>query len=142
MIVFRCMQPGEQAHSVEVLQRLRTAGETHPDLLAAALLHDLGKIKYPLAPWERALIVLVMAVLPEKVRRWGDGDASGWRKPFVVARQHAAWGAEMAQAAGTSPLAVSLIRRHQDALPAATLAFENSLEDELLKKLQYFDDES
>lgn len=142
MGLFRLLQPAEQAHSLEVLRRLQQAGETHPDLLVAALLHDLGKSKHPLAPWERALIVLALAVLPEKVRQWGAGEARGWRKLFAVAVQHAAWGAEMAQAVGTSPLAVSLIRRHQEYFPGATGVAGTTLEDELLKKLQYFDDES
>ena len=46
--------------------------------------------------------------------------------------------AEMAEAAGSSALVVSLIRRHQDDLPETAL----SEEDELLHILQWADDQN
>ena len=44
----------------------------------------------------------------------------------------------MARLAGTSPLAVALIRRHQQPSPPES----NQEEDDLLRKLQAVDDES
>jgi hypothetical protein len=41
--LFTTMQPGEQVHSLHVLRQLLSQGEEHPDLLVAALLHDVGK---------------------------------------------------------------------------------------------------
>jgi hypothetical protein len=140
LALFMCMQPGEQAHSLHILFELKQRDQTHPSLLAAALLHDVGKIRYPLFIWERALAVLAAFLFPRQVRRWGvfNGRAPGWRKPFVVARQHAAWGAELAAHAGSSALTVALIRRHQDQIAAESMLEE----DHLLACLQAFDNES
>jgi hypothetical protein len=138
--IFEKMQPGEQAHSLQVLRMLIAQGEEHPDLYKAALLHDVGKSRFPLKWWERVLIVLVKAVRPECVQRWGGeetGLASFWRRAFVVAEHHPAWGAEIAAQAGVSPLGVSLIRKHQQ--DPVELAGD-TLEDRLLLKLQAADD--
>ncbi len=93
-----------------MFHRLLEQGENQPDLLVAALLHDIGKLRYRLNPLERAMVVLVKAINPEQAHRWGslppDGwdRLPGWRKAFIVAEQHAGWGAEMARQAGVSPL--------------------------------------
>jgi hypothetical protein len=148
--LFDAMTRDEQAHSLQVYHQLLEKGETHPDLLTAALLHDAGKSRYPLRLWERVAIVLVRALFPTKAAAWGALEESGsgpkregrlagaLKKPFRVAAHHPAWGAEMAQTAGASPLAVSLIRRHQDDLPQHA----RSPEDLLLRRLQNADNES
>ena len=144
MALFNNLQPGEQAHGLHVLRKLLQQGETHPDLLAAALLHDVGKQRCALLLWERAMIVMARALCHEKAKRWGSGSAewdlkrATWRRPFIVAEQHPAWGAELARQAGASDLLVSLILRHQQPLSPSL----HSLEDELLSKLQVLDDES
>ncbi|MCU0487745.1 MAG: HD domain-containing protein [Anaerolineales bacterium] len=140
MTLFLRMQPGEQAHSLQIFQALREQGTSHPDLLTAALLHDVGKIRYPLQPWERALIVICKKIFPQQVTSWGSGDPSGWRRPFVVAEQHPAWGAALAAEAGAPTQVIKLIARHQQKLirepRQATL-----LEDQLLSQLQVLDDQ-
>jgi hypothetical protein len=144
MGIFNGMQPGEQAHALNILHRLLKQGENHPDLLAAALLHDCGKQRYPLNPLERAWIVLVYKFSPERAKAWGRGNGNAvdhlpiWQRSLVVAEQHPAWGAEMVQQAGASPLLLTLIRRHQERLdnPAS------GLENELLHKLQVVDNEN
>lgn len=141
LALFRGMQPSEQAHALMLLEALHTRGETDPDLLVAALLHDAGKQRCPLHLWERVVIVMVQAASPVLAWRWGEqpaGRCTGWRKPFVVAAQHAEWGADLALQAGIPPLAAALIRRHQQPAPA-----ESALrEDILLRKLQAVDDNS
>lgn len=122
--LFEKMHPAEQAHALRVFFAIREQGYVDPDLMVAALLHDLGKSRLFLFPWERALIVLANAFLPEKAREWGRGSPSGWRKAFVVAAQHAAWGAQMAAAQGASELSIKLIREHQTASPAGFSAEE------------------
>lgn len=136
--IFEKMQPGEQAHSLQVLRTLLARGEKHPDLYRAALLHDVGKSRFPLKWWERVLIVVVKAVRPAWAQRWGEDSShiNSWRRAFVVAELHPAWGAEMAARAGVPALAVSLIRRHQDAVDPAG----DTLEDRLLLQLQSADD--
>ncbi len=113
MDLFQKMLPSEQAHSLSVFQRLTEQGETSSDLLKAALLHDVGKVRCPLYPWERAMVVLGQALFPESAKRWGQGEPSGWKRAFVVAEKHPHWGAEMAAQAGASLLTVDLIKYHQ-----------------------------
>ncbi len=150
LALFTRMQPSEQAHSLQVYRKLKQAGETHPGLLAAALLHDAGKSLYPLSIWQRVLIVLVRAFLPEQVKRWGsvpvvDQKTPAWQLPLIVSEQHPAWGADLAAAAGASPLTVALIRRHQENPPAAPGREgrpDPALEDRLLGILISVDNES
>jgi hypothetical protein len=140
--LFQRMQPSEQAHSLVVLKELLQRGEQNPDLLVAALLHDVGKSRAPLRSWERVMIVVVGAICKDCIHEWGkmapeEGeDIQGWRRAFIVAEQHPAWGADLAAACGTSPLATALIARHQE----QRLSGAKTEEDILLIKLQAVDD--
>ncbi|MFZ6026513.1 MAG: HDIG domain-containing metalloprotein [Chloroflexota bacterium] len=136
-LLFLQQQPGEQAHSLDVLKRITTQGHTDPDLLVAALLHDVGKSRAPLTPWDRTWIVLAKRIAPQRVRHWGSGSPTGWKRIFVVAEQHPAWGAEMAAAAGASPSTVRLIAQHQNRRPDLPAPLAESL-----RILQGADDES
>ena len=136
--LFDRFSPRDQQHSYLVYQTLLAAGRAARPLLAAALLHDVGKTRTPLTPWDRMLPVVVEKVAPRLAHRWGAGVARGWRRPFVVRRQHAAWGAEMAQAAGSDALTVALICRHQDKL----LPHQNTPQDQLLRVLQWADEQA
>lgn len=144
MVLFLQMQPGEQAHSLRIYRGLCDRGETHPDLLVAALLHDVGKSRHPLRLWERVLIVLAQKLFGKRMKAWGQGQPRGWRRAFVIAEQHPAWGAELAAQAGASPLAVRLIRHHQEGpdpdlpLPHA----DKALEARLLVHLQLLDNQN
>jgi hypothetical protein len=148
MELFSRMQPAEQAHSLHVARALIERGETDPDLLKAALLHDVGKICHPLKLWERAWIVLGKAFSPGLARKWGatpqDGAAISFlRRPFIVADQHPDWGAGLALQAGVPALTAELIRKHQirpQANPAQTGL--PPAQDRLLGLLQSVDDES
>ncbi len=115
--LFNRMSPGEQAHSYRVAQTLLARGEAAPDLLVAALLHDVGKTRAPVSLPGRVLVVLGGKFAPRWAARLSANGAGGLAQPFITARQHAAWGAEMAEAAGAAPGAVALIRRHQEAPP-------------------------
>jgi hypothetical protein len=141
MALFAGMQPSEQAHALKVYRQLVDQGETSLDLLVAALLHDVGKSCSPLRLWERVLIVLARLVFPERSRHWGASSPDRdryrfWRRAFVVAEQHPAWGAALAAEAGASPRTVTLIRLHQDP-PSPTVDAEVK---RLLIKLQAVDD--
>lgn len=120
MALFGQMGRHEQAHGLRVLRTLQDEGVKDPDLLAAALLHDVGKLRAPLSPIEKALLVLAKRLAPEKVVRWGQGDARGWRKPFAVHLRHADWGASMVAAAGGSKRLIDLIRLHHTPPPSTS----------------------
>ncbi|HID54408.1 MAG TPA: HDIG domain-containing protein, partial [Anaerolineae bacterium] len=136
MALFNRFNFTDQWHSYRVMCALQAAGHDQPDLLTAALLHDIGKTKLPISVWERSWIVLGQMFLPGRAAAWGQAEAQGWRRPFVVKAQHPAWGAEMAEQVGCTPLTISLIRRHQDSLAGRPLTEE----DELLQHLQWADD--
>lgn len=110
--LFIRMQPFEQAHAIRVMDAMTVRGYDHQDVLTTALLHDVGKVKVPLRPWERALAVLVKWLLPGKFVRWGQGEAKGLRKGIVAAVRHADWGAELAAEKGANQRAAILIRNH------------------------------
>jgi hypothetical protein len=107
--LFRRMQPSEQVHAFEVCERLSASGQTDPDLLVAALLHDAGKVHAPLSLLERVMVVLGKRFFRRRSALWGQGAARGLQRPFVVAARHAEWGSQLAES-GTSPT-VFLIRR-------------------------------
>ena len=136
MNLFLLLQPSEQIHALRVLQTIQLQGESDPDLQTAALLHDIGKARAPLKLWERVVIVLGKRFFPRRAWSWGQGKPQGWKRPFVVAEQHPTWGGEMTAKVGLSPVAISLIRRHQtsDALDPARRE-----EDRLLSILQAAD---
>ena len=145
--IFFEMQPSEIHHSLEITRRLVASGETDPDLLAAALLHDVGKSRSPLDLWGRAIVVVAKRLIPGACRRWGASeDMRGLKRNFVVAEQHPDWGAEMAAAAGASKLTARLIDRHQEACkPVSKADLEMGVrtrEDYLLYKLHLLDEES
>jgi len=153
--LFESMQPSEQAHSLQVFKQLYIqAGQNtdqmekhYPDLLVAALLHDVGKSRQPLRLWERVLIVLARAFFPRQARQWGhprEAVEAGtkqkllwldWRRPFIIAEQHPRWGAEMAADVGASPLTISLILHHQQEITAPP----TTMEERFLHKLQSVD---
>jgi putative nucleotidyltransferase with HDIG domain len=119
--LFNGMRRAERAHSMAVLRSLLRQGHTDPDLLAAALLHDVGKTRAPLRLFDRVLVVLSQHLMPASARAWSIGEPTGWRRPWVVAARHADWGAEILAQAGGSPRLAAIIRRHHEtSLPDTT----------------------
>ena len=138
--LFHRMTQAEQAHAYRVMAAIESRGVTEPDVLVAALLHDVGKSRSPLRLWGRAAVVLGRKFAPALAERWGrDGaSANGLRRAFLTAWQHAAWGAEMAERAGATARTVTLIRRHQTPPPTPP----RSEEDRLLAALRQADEEN
>jgi len=119
--LFLAMPGYDRQHAMAVFQALRAAGHDEPDLLAAALLHDVGKSGSRVARiriWHRVATVLLRAFWPGAVERIGRDRPGSWRRPFFVQHHHAALGAELARQACCSPWTVELIRRHEDACRA------------------------
>lgn len=133
--LFQQFSAADRLHSYRVMETLRQAGCNEQELLAAALLHDVGKTRHRPRLWERVVGAVVETICPDCVRRWGIGAARGWKRPFVIRRQHAHWGAELAREAGSSARTVAFIRHHQDQRPASL----DARMQEQLQKLQWAD---
>lgn len=127
----------DQRHALAVYRVLCENGHTDPHLLAAALLHDVGKAVARLSVWYRTLIVLLGCFAPRILDDLGRGEPTGWRKPFIAHARHAETGARWAEEVGCSPLTVALIRRHHERLVA-----RSAEEDRLLLALQAADNQT
>lgn len=113
--LFGRLQRSEQAHSLNVLRSILAQGDAPPELVAAALLHDCGKVRWQLRIWQKTLAVLVRKGAPTLFRRWCSGDARNfWARPFVVSEHHPAWSGELLAEAGAPEAVVWLGMHHAD----------------------------
>lgn len=136
--LFLRMDKADQAHSLQVFNALQDEGEQHTDLLAAALLHDVGKAYQRPALWQRVLAVLGEPILKNRLPTMANQPARGWRKAFIIAAAHPRWGADLVLEAGGSDRLVRLIRYHQEQ------ALNGLPSDEvyLVRRLQLFDSQN
>jgi hypothetical protein len=118
--VFDAMPVADQRHALDVVARLRQAGQTDPDLVAAALLHDAGKGDR-VRLWHRVVVVLVGALVPSRLDALGSPDPGSWRHGFHVQRHHERLSADAALAAGCGRRVAALIAGTPDG-PDAQLA--------------------
>ncbi|MCE2488392.1 MAG: hypothetical protein J4G17_00255 [Anaerolineae bacterium] len=110
---FGRLRRSEQLHSLRVLRALQAEGEVTPDLAVAALLHDVGKTRWPFPLWQRVLVVLLPRLAPALAGRLARGsETDPLARPFLLSEQHPAWGAQLARAAGASERATWLIGQH------------------------------
>jgi hypothetical protein len=107
--LFDGMPVADQRHAVDVASRLRGRGLNDPDLLTAALLHDVAK-GHRMRLWHRIWGVLLQAAAPRLLQRLASPDPRSWRYPFHLHLHHAAMSAEAARAAGCSDRCAAFIR--------------------------------
>jgi hypothetical protein len=106
--LFDSMTLRDQRHGLDVCQTLTRQGQHDPALLAAALLHDVGKGRISL--WQRVAYVLLRAAAPALLARLAADEGAAWRQALWRCLHHPERGAEMAAAAGSAPEVVRLIR--------------------------------
>jgi hypothetical protein len=107
----------DRQHAYKVLHTLQGEGHSDPDLLAAALLHDVGKTAQPSAASRlahRVAVVVLQAIQPHLLEQIGQDRPGSWRRPFYTQRYHAIISADLARGANCSARTVELIRHHED----------------------------
>lgn len=138
LALFRQQTVGDRAHGYRVLLTLQEEGEDDRCLLAAALLHDVGKCRMKTTILDRVMGTVGQRLFPRRAAAWGKTTGRGWRRPFVIRRQHALLGATMAEQAGSEATTVRLIRHHQD----SPQVMKDAEERHLLERLQWADNQN
>ena len=108
--LFGAISPIDQRHCLDVFKALLRQGHSNPDLLRAALLHDVGKRRISL--WHRVAGVLLEAFWPTLLEKLAVNRPQSWLYGFYIYRYHANLSAELAERSGCSPSVVELIRGH------------------------------
>ena len=107
--LFDAMPVADRRHALDVAEKVLQGGHDDPDLLGAALLHDVAK-GHTMRLWHRVAGVLLDAVAPGVLRRLASADPRSWRHPFHLYLHHAELSAEMAADAGCGTRTASFIR--------------------------------
>lgn len=100
----------DRRHLLDVHNRLVAAGHSDPELLRAALLHDIGKAdeRGRVGSPHRVVRVLLRRVSPRLSRRIVSISYG-----LFLAEHHAALGASLARDAGVSERCCTLIAQHE-----------------------------
>jgi hypothetical protein len=110
-LLFLHAAPRDQRHSMDLHDLLtREVPDASRDLLAAALLHDVGK--GALATWHRVAFVLFEAGAPALGQRLEAERGARWRQALWRLRHHARLGAEVLAATGSSPRVIAIVAAH------------------------------
>ncbi|MCC5952398.1 MAG: hypothetical protein JJU45_09930 [Acidimicrobiia bacterium] len=113
------MKPADRRHAVAVARRVDRSfgGDTPGAVLAAALLHDVGKIDSGLGVYGRTVATLSAAAIgrdPDIIRAWTR--TTGFTRRVGLYLQHPRLGGDLLELAGSDPLVVAWARQHH--LPA------------------------
>jgi HD domain len=112
--LWRRMSAADRRHALAVAGRVRAGGEpygTRREVLAAALLHDVGKVEAEVGVWARVAATVTSLVL-------GRRRVAGWSgRPGLLGRMgryvsHPGIGATLLSGAGSDPLTVAWAAQH------------------------------
>ena len=112
--IWERMSNPDRRHAVAVARAVAGSGEWRRPVVAAALLHDGGKVACGLGTIGRVGATLWVAVVGRARASRGDGRVSRYVR-------HEAIGAAMLRDAGSDPVTVALVGRTADA-PVGALA--------------------
>ena len=107
------MSGPDRRHSVQVAREVerRLGHEATPPVLAAALLHDVGKIDADLGTWGRVVATMSAKVAgADTARLWTK--STGFTRRVGLYLHHPEIGADMLELAGSDPLTVSWAEEH------------------------------
>ena len=109
--LWRSMSGVDRRHAVAVARRVDRALESpERPVLAAALLHDVGKVCSGLGTPGRVVATVVGTVASDRAARWATSD--GLRGRIGRYLRHPEEGAALLEAAGSDPLTVTWATEH------------------------------
>ena len=126
--LWRSMSGADRRHAVAVARRVdRALGSPERPVLAAALLHDVGKVRCGLGIFGRVVATLLGAVAPGRTAGWSD--RGGARGRIGLYLRHPEEGAALLSEAGSEPLTVAWATEHH--LPPDRWTVDRRLADVL-----------
>ena len=120
--LWRRMSNADRRHAVGVARRVERAlgDEATAPVLAAALLHDVGKTVSGLGTYGRVVATLSGAAAgPSTAAAWSEGR--GFTRRVGLYLRHAELGGDLLELAGADPLTVTWTRQHHDPPASWTL---------------------
>ena len=133
--LWRRMSRADRRHAVGVGRRVERAlgDEATPPVLAAALLHDVGKTAARLGTYGRVVATMAGSFAPKMAGPWSQGR--GFTRRVGLYLRHSELGADMLALAGSDPLTVTWVREHhlppeEWTLPPATAAALKAADDD------------
>jgi hypothetical protein len=107
------MSRTDRRHSIGVARRVERAlgHEAERSVVAAALLHDVGKLDAALGPYGRVVATLSVSIAGQSAaEQWTA--ARGFTRKIGLYARHAEIGAERLELAGSDPVTVTWTREH------------------------------
>lgn len=113
--VFLRMQAYDRYHSVLFAKTLISNVYKVPnDLIVAALLHDVGKSRYPINSLHRMGAVVARKFVPALMDKENEDEVTFLNRTVLVSNHHAEWSEEMATSVEVSDLTAWIIAHHED----------------------------
>lgn len=115
LVLWARMKPADRRHAAGVARRVEVAlgDRAERPVLAAALLHDVGKIEAGFGPYRRVVATLSAAAVkrdPDVIRAWTR--TTGFTRKVGLYLQHPKLGGDLLGMAGSDPLTEAWAREH------------------------------